>query len=81
MLNILLLNLFPNLTRMSSATRYCRYNRYFCDNCNRNDYGFEKIPRQISAIAQRHDVLIGISTSGTSRNIINGFSGQGSWYN
>ncbi len=38
-----------------------------------NDYGFDKIfSRQVEAIANRGDVLIGISTSGNSVNVING---------
>jgi len=37
-----------------------------------NDYGFENIfIRQIEALAQPGDVLIGISTSGNSKNVIN----------
>ena len=37
-----------------------------------NDYGFEKIfERQIEAIGQEDDVLIALSTSGNSQNIIN----------
>ncbi len=39
-----------------------------------NDYGFDKIfQRQIEALAVKGDVLIGISTSGNSQNVINGF--------
>ena len=39
-----------------------------------NDYGYEKVfERQVFGIAKKDDVLIGISTSGTSKNIINGF--------
>jgi D-sedoheptulose 7-phosphate isomerase len=38
-----------------------------------NDYGFEKIfARQVEALAQPGDVLIGISTSGNSANVIEG---------
>lgn len=38
-----------------------------------NDYGFESIfARQIDALAQPGDVVIGISTSGTSPNVIAG---------
>ncbi len=37
-----------------------------------NDYGFENIfSRQIEAFAQAGDIFIAISTSGTSKNIIN----------
>ena len=37
-----------------------------------NDYGFEDIfSREFSAIANKHDVLIALSTSGNSQNIIN----------
>ncbi len=37
-----------------------------------NDYGFDKIfERQLEAIGEEGDVLIGISTSGNSENIIN----------
>lgn len=38
-----------------------------------NDYGFDKIfERQVEALAVKGDVLIGISTSGNSLNVING---------
>ena len=38
-----------------------------------NDYGFEKLfSRQIQAIGVKGDVLFAYSTSGTSKNIING---------
>ena len=37
-----------------------------------NDYGFEEIfSRQIEALAKPEDVVIGISTGGTSKNVIN----------
>jgi D-sedoheptulose 7-phosphate isomerase len=36
-----------------------------------NDYGFEKIfSRQVEALALRGDILVGISTSGESRNVL-----------
>jgi D-sedoheptulose 7-phosphate isomerase len=36
-----------------------------------NDYGFDKIfSRQVEAIGQKGDILIGISTSGNSNNVI-----------
>ena len=39
-----------------------------------NDYGFEKIfERQVLAVAREGDVLVGISTSGNSRNVKLGF--------
>lgn len=39
-----------------------------------NDYGFEKIfSRQVEALANPNDVVIGISTGGTSINVINAF--------
>jgi len=39
-----------------------------------NDYGFENIfSRQIAGIGKKGDVLIGISTSGNSQNVINAF--------
>ncbi|MGZ3756174.1 MAG: D-sedoheptulose 7-phosphate isomerase [Mucilaginibacter sp.] len=39
-----------------------------------NDYGYEKLfSRQIQALGNEGDVFIGISTSGNSPNIINGF--------
>ena len=39
--------------------------------CIGNDYGFEKIfERQIEALANKNDVVIGISTSGDSLNVI-----------
>ena len=38
-----------------------------------NDYGFDKIfERQVMALVNSDDVVIGISTSGTSPNVING---------
>ena len=38
-----------------------------------NDYGFEKVfSRQIEALANAGDIAIGISTSGTSQNIVAG---------
>ena len=38
-----------------------------------NDYGYEKIfSRQIEALANPGDVALGISTGGTSKNVING---------
>lgn len=37
-----------------------------------NDYGFDKIfERQVEALANNGDLLIGISTSGNSKNVIN----------
>ena len=37
-----------------------------------NDYGYEEIfSRQIEALAKPEDVVVGISTSGTSKNVIN----------
>mgnify|MGYP000695740422 CR=1 FL=1 len=39
-----------------------------------NDYGFDRIfSRQIEALARPEDILIGISTGGTSINVINAF--------
>ena len=36
-----------------------------------NDYGFDKVfARQVEALGSEGDVLIGISTSGTSRNVV-----------
>lgn len=38
-----------------------------------NDYGFENIfTRQIEALATKNDIVVGISTSGNSENIIRG---------
>lgn len=38
-----------------------------------NDYGFERVfARQVEALAIKDDILIGISTSGNSLNVING---------
>ena len=38
-----------------------------------NDYGFEKIfERQVEGLATRKDLVIGISTSGDSQNVVNG---------
>ena len=56
-----------------------------------NDYGFQHLfDRQVQALANKGDVLIGISTGGTSTNVVNalnlaqnigcktiGFSGKG----
>ena len=37
-----------------------------------NDYGYDKVfERQVEALAQQGDVLIGISTSGNSQNVVN----------
>jgi len=37
-----------------------------------NDFGFEKLfERQVESLAKKNDVLIGISTSGKSENVIN----------
>lgn len=37
-----------------------------------NDYGYEKIfSHQVQAYAKKGDVLIGISTSGSSKNVVN----------
>jgi D-sedoheptulose 7-phosphate isomerase len=39
-----------------------------------NDYGFERVfARQVQALAQRGDVLIGITTSGNSANVLQAF--------
>ena len=59
--------------------------------CMGNDYGYERIfDRQVEALANNGDVVIGISTGGTSINVVNalklakkmgcktiGFSGRG----
>jgi D-sedoheptulose 7-phosphate isomerase len=40
-----------------------------------NDYGFERVfERQVLALGQAGDVLLGISTSGRSSNILRGFA-------
>jgi len=40
-----------------------------------NDYGYEDVfSRQIAALAREGDVLIGISTSGRSRNLVKAFA-------
>ena len=40
-----------------------------------NDYGFEYVfARQVEALGQKGDVLIGLSTSGNSENVINAFN-------
>jgi len=42
--------------------------------CVSNDYGFEHIfSRQLNGLARTGDVLIGLSTSGNSQNVINAF--------
>ncbi len=39
-----------------------------------NDYGYDRVfDRQVESLAQSGDVLIGISTSGNSKNVINAF--------
>ena len=39
-----------------------------------NDYGYDRVfDRQVESLAQEGDVLIGISTSGNSKNVINAF--------
>ncbi|AJC85993.1 D-sedoheptulose 7-phosphate isomerase [Campylobacter sp. RM16704] len=39
-----------------------------------NDYGFEFVfSRQVEALMNKNDVLIGISTSGKSKNVLNAF--------
>ena len=39
-----------------------------------NDYGYDRVfDRQVEAIAQKGDLLFGISTSGNSANVINAF--------
>ncbi len=39
-----------------------------------NDYGFERVfARQVEALAQKGDVLLGITTSGNSSNVIEAF--------
>ncbi len=40
-----------------------------------NDYGYDRVfDRQVEALANRGDLLIGISTSGNSANVINAFN-------
>lgn len=40
-----------------------------------NDYGFEKVfSRQLEALATPKDLVIGLSTSGNSRNVVEGIS-------
>ena len=42
--------------------------------CIVNDYGYEHIfSRQIEALGRKGDVLVGISTSGNSKNVLNAF--------
>ena len=42
--------------------------------CIVNDYGFEHIfSRQVEALGSKGDVLVGISTSGNSKNVLNAF--------
>ncbi len=42
--------------------------------CVSNDYGFEYIfSRQLEGLGRRGDLLIGLSTSGNSKNVINAF--------
>lgn len=39
-----------------------------------NDYGYDEVfARQCAAIGRKNDVLIGISTSGNSKNVLNAF--------
>lgn len=38
-----------------------------------NDYGYEVIfAKQVEALGKKHDVVVGISTSGKAKNVING---------
>lgn len=40
-----------------------------------NDFGFNKVfNRQIEALAMKNDVVIGISTSGSSKNVVSGLT-------
>ncbi len=40
-----------------------------------NDYGFDQVfSRQVEALAASRDMVLGISTSGNSRNVINGLA-------
>ncbi len=42
--------------------------------CVSNDYGFEYVfSRQVEALGKRGDILIGLSTSGNSQNLIHAF--------
>jgi D-sedoheptulose 7-phosphate isomerase len=42
--------------------------------CVSNDYGFEHIfSRQLEGLANKGDMLIGLSTSGNSKNVLNAF--------
>jgi D-sedoheptulose 7-phosphate isomerase len=42
--------------------------------CVANDYGFEHIfSRELAGLARKGDLLIGLSTSGNSKNVINAF--------
>lgn len=42
--------------------------------CVTNDYGFEHIfSRQVEALGKKGDLLVGLSTSGNSKNVINAF--------
>ena len=42
--------------------------------CIVNDYGYEHIfSRQVEALGSKGDVLVGISTSGNSKNVLNAF--------
>ncbi|WP_419770222.1 MAG: D-sedoheptulose 7-phosphate isomerase [Candidatus Marinarcus sp.] len=39
-----------------------------------NDYGYDRVfDRQVESLAQKGDLLIGISTSGNSKNVLNAF--------
>ena len=39
-----------------------------------NDYGYDRVfDRQVESLAQKGDLVIGISTSGNSKNIVNAF--------
>ena len=43
--------------------------------CVANDFGFEHIfSRQVEAFGQKGDLLLGLSTSGNSQNVINAFT-------
>ncbi|QTE47169.1 SIS domain-containing protein [Mucilaginibacter rubeus] len=45
-----------------------------------NDYGFAAVfSRQVEALAQKGDLVIGISTSGNSDNVVNGLIAAREW--
>lgn len=62
-----------NMERQPIPAEACHVNSSFVTAVS-NDYNFTKVySRYIEGFGQKGDVLIGLSTSGTSKNIVNAF--------